>query len=94
MCLSALFLGVRPTQAIAQSEYLSARIFRERADVIDRAGETYFIAHCNQELESETENILRETRLAANRRNDIAHGIVGLLWVQGHPLNYLKLFPR
>jgi hypothetical protein len=93
-CLYATFLGIRPTQAISRPEYKSARIFRERANVIDRAGSAFFIALPNQALESETEELLRESRLAANRRNDIAHGVVGDLWSMNAPaIDYVKLFP-
>jgi hypothetical protein len=78
-CLYAKFLG------ISGQEYVDARIFRERADVITSAACAYFVKHCNQEIESEFKRLIQDARLFSDRRNDIAHGVVAPVWNMAHP---------
>jgi hypothetical protein len=84
-CLYATFIGLRPPEATRHPDYAKARIFRERADVIDRGGKGFFIKRSNQELEKRFDDLICEARLAAARRNDIAHGVVNPIWSTASP---------
>jgi len=78
--LYAAFTGVTPLKAISTSAYRNAAIFRERARVIEEVAKAYFIKHPNQEIEAEFSNLICEIREFSARRNDIAHGVVKLIW--------------
>lgn len=82
-CLYAALIGLRPHEATRHPDYARARVFSERATVVDRAGEQFFIKRSNQEIENKFDNLICESRLAAGRRNDIAHGVVNPIWSSG-----------
>lgn len=93
-CLYAAFLGIKPVDAIAQPEYVAARIFKERADVIVRAGDSHFVKNCDQAIEGEFKQLIIEARLLAERRNDIAHGVVRPVWSMKRPeIEHFMLMP-
>jgi hypothetical protein len=77
----AVFIGLTPFNAIQEATYKDAAIFRERANVIERAAESYFAKHPCQDIEGDFEALMREARNLAQRRNDIAHGVVKLVWM-------------
>jgi hypothetical protein len=57
-------------------EYGTGRIFRDRADALGRKADQFFMQHPDQGREGEFSELLSRARLFANRRNDIAHGIL------------------
>lgn len=57
-------------------EYGSGRIFRDRAEILERKATEYFIRTPSQFRESRFQLLLTEAKGYANRRNDIAHGMV------------------
>lgn len=82
-CLYAALIGLRPPEATRHPDYVRARIFKDRADVTDRTGKQFFIKNCNQGIEKRFDDLICESRLAAARRNDIAHGVVNPVWSSG-----------
>lgn len=75
-CLYAAFLGVQPLAAIAMPEYVKARVFWQRRDVVLEAAACYFQRYCSQELEGKRDGVMAAVNGFADRRNDVAHGIV------------------
>jgi len=73
--LHTWFGGKLDDQAL-MAEYGKGPIFRERAKNLERRAEKHFIAHPNQRREGEFRNLLSDCRNYAERRNDIAHGMV------------------
>lgn len=76
MGIYAALLGVNSPQAIATPTYSSARIFRDRATVVENAASVFFCKNCDQALKGDFKAYMDEARMLSNRRNDIAHGIV------------------
>lgn len=72
--LYSAFVGLPDGQALYQ--YGSASIFRERFNTLARAADAHFVAFCDQALEGEFNNLTADVADLANRRNDIAHGVV------------------
>jgi hypothetical protein len=57
-------------------EYGEGRIFRERAQALDKKADEYCKRQSCQQREGDFDNLLRQCLGYADRRNDIAHGIV------------------
>lgn len=72
----SVFIWKHPYEAVHEPQYKNARIFRERMGIIDTAAKTYFMQRPNQESEGEYDRLKDETVHLADRRNDIAHGLV------------------
>jgi hypothetical protein len=68
---------VDPERAPALRAYGSVASARGRADMLDSAGEAYFLNNPNTQLQADFEAVLRNYRGYAARRNDIAHGRAG-----------------
>ncbi|MFN0191597.1 MAG: hypothetical protein ACKVP5_06420 [Aestuariivirga sp.] len=60
----------------AMRTYGEPRIFRERFGKLLQAADQFFISHNNQELEGTLHQLEGEITGYADRRNEIAHGIV------------------
>jgi hypothetical protein len=73
--LYSVFAG-RPNNAKTVQEYGVGRIFRERMQLLRRSGSDYFIATPNQGFEGELEAICAAAQGFADRRNEVAHGVV------------------
>ena len=71
--LYSIFVG-KPNDAM--QEYGKGRIFRERACAFVESAEAYFINHPNQELEGRLHCLMCLAQGYADRRNEVAHGIV------------------
>lgn len=56
--------------------YGKGRIFKERHSILSAAGDQYFVTKPNQDLEGRLVRLLRATEGFADRRNEVAHGIV------------------
>jgi hypothetical protein len=69
--------------AIAEPEYVKATVSRERVNTIERAASAFFTTHCCQETEGDFAVLIAGIRNLAGRRNDIAHGVVTLVWSSG-----------
>jgi hypothetical protein len=63
----------------AMRAYGKGQIFPQRLDILREAAERHFQSDPNQKREGQLEGLLTEARQYANRRNDIAHGIVFVL---------------
>jgi len=61
----------------AQRAYGSVITFRGRAKMVQAAGEAYFLAEPNTDQQADFKSILKLARKFSDRRNDIAHSIVG-----------------
>jgi hypothetical protein len=57
-------------------EYGRGNIFRERLSILERAADAWFVRNCHQEIEGEFQQIVSTARWMADRRNEIAHGLV------------------
>jgi hypothetical protein len=57
------------------AEYGTPRIFKERADGLKKKADKHFLAP-DQNREGDFQSLMRETTGYADRRNDIAHGIL------------------
>jgi hypothetical protein len=99
--LYAQIIG-RPSQIAALREYGKGRIFADRIAGLETAAEAYFIRNPRQNSEAELACIAEVARRLADRRNEIAHGIVRpLQWIQrpipdrliGQPLEYALVPP-
>jgi hypothetical protein len=58
------------------AEYGVGRIYRDRRTILSERAQRYFIQAPNQSLEGSLCALLRETDTLADRRNEVAHGIV------------------
>lgn len=69
---------LRPTQSIpaARRAYGSIISAKSRRDMIEGAGEVFFHLFPNARLEQELGEFLNIYMSAANRRNEIAHGVI------------------
>jgi hypothetical protein len=74
--LFARFIGVQTDTLPATRAYGSVLTFRGRAEMVEAASEAYFFSTPDSELEPELNEVLKEARNYATRRNEIAHGIV------------------
>ena len=74
--LYARFLGVSPKEATSRSEYANAGTFRGRSNQVREAACLFFVRHSSQHLEGYFDNLISELTKVADRRNDIAHGVV------------------
>jgi hypothetical protein len=74
----------RPGAMTALREYgENGRIFADRIARLENAAEPFFTRHPSQEFESRFSEITHSSRKLADRRNEIAHGIVRpLQWLQ------------
>lgn len=61
---------------LLMNEYGKGTIFRMRAAALATKAEEFFVSNPNQNREGEFHNLLANATGFANRRNDIAHGIV------------------
>lgn len=57
-------------------DYGDGRIFRDRLARLVKAGELHFMRRPNQPDEGEFSSLCAHASMAADRRNDVAHGIV------------------
>lgn len=73
--LYSVFIG-KPNHGDAIREYGAGRIFRDRMDALKRAAETFFTRVHSQLLEGEFHELSCQVDRFADRRNEIAHGIV------------------
>lgn len=56
--------------------YGEGRIYRERADILKRAAEKWFVQNSHQEFEGEFDRLMTAVTGFSDRRNEFAHGIV------------------
>jgi hypothetical protein len=73
--LYSTFVG-RPNNGKAVQEYGAGRIFRERLQLLRRRGEEYFMTQSDQALEADFKNICIAAEGFADRRNEVAQGVV------------------
>jgi hypothetical protein len=73
--LHSLFLGALD-ETDAMRDYGKGRIFPERLDTLTKAAAPHFYSHPSQKSEGQFDEVLEQARLFADRRNDVAHGIV------------------
>ena len=74
--LLGAFTNTPPFKAVHDPRYAAASKFIDRIAIVEFAAESYFLRHCNQELEARFHDLIKEAALASRRRNDIAHGVV------------------
>ncbi|MGE4064317.1 MAG: hypothetical protein AB7E79_13200 [Rhodospirillaceae bacterium] len=75
-----LFLGVVPVSARASTAYVEAKMFSKRIKVIEDEAERFFHRIHDQGLEGLFSGLSKDMQRFARRRNDIAHGVVSLIW--------------
>jgi hypothetical protein len=63
-------------RAHATREYGKGKIFRDRRIGLQQAAAKYFTKQCDQKLEGEFDRICTTADGFADRRNEVAHGIV------------------
>jgi hypothetical protein len=73
--LYSIFVGQGPAGKAIQ-DYGRGRIFRERLTDLERVAQSYFIRHNSQNLEGEFDEICLAAKGFADRRNEVAHGLV------------------
>jgi hypothetical protein len=73
--LHSHFLGALD-ETEAMRAYGSGRIFPDRIAILKRAADAHFRTSPNQKREGQFDGLLTEARGYADRRNEIAHGIV------------------
>jgi hypothetical protein len=73
--LYSAFFGKLDDGALMR-EYGAGQIFRLRLTALKRAAESYFMRHCNQYLEAEFDKLCMASEGFADRRNEVAHGVV------------------
>jgi hypothetical protein len=66
----------KPDDRDAMREYGTPTIFRERSVQLESKANTFFVPHPNQDLEGRLQCLLRRIRGYADRRNEVAHGVV------------------
>lgn len=66
----------RPRDGAAIREYRTAGTFTLRASNICRIAQRYFVANPDQTTEAAFDRIMRMARGFADRRNEVAHGVV------------------
>lgn len=71
----AIFRGDKNGPSVAEYGE-NGRIFRDRISGLTSAAEKWFVAHPDQHLEALFSQITKHTIGFADRRNDVAHGIV------------------
>ncbi len=59
-----------------EREYGNGRIFNERADILSAKAKEHFVRNPDQKSEATFDELLKQARGYAARRNDIAHGIL------------------
>ena len=89
--LYAAFVG-QTNKIAALREYGNGNIFTLRLRALKSAAEPFFTVAPNQQAEGEFDRIALFAERLADRRNEIAHGIVRpLQWVQQVMLEYLAI---
>jgi hypothetical protein len=73
--LHSLFLGALD-ETEAMQAYGKGRIFPQRIETLAKVAEAHFRGSPCQKREGQFEELMRESLGYADRRNDIAHGIV------------------
>lgn len=73
--LYTCFGGI-PEDHYLMREYGAGRIFRDRAQALDQKATAHCIRHNCQHREGDFDNIMSQCLGYADRRNDMAHGIV------------------
>lgn len=66
----------KPAELQSIRDYGEPFSFSQRADKLEQAARRYFATHPNQAHEAAFDDMLCQVRGWANRRNDIAHGVV------------------
>jgi hypothetical protein len=66
----------KPDDMSAIREYGTLSIFRDRSCQLESKANTFFISRQNQELEARLQYLLKRIRGYADRRNEVAHGVV------------------
>lgn len=72
--LYSAYVGYPEGDALFQ--YGDGRIFRERISALRRVAEQHFVAYCSQDREAAFTALALNATDLANRRNEIAHGVV------------------
>lgn len=75
--LFAAFLSPSLYRLPASRAYGSVISFQARANMVQAAGDAFFLIEPNPQQEADFESILNLARGYSARRNDIAHGVVG-----------------
>lgn len=89
--LYSQFVG-KPANIATMRKYGAGKIFADRAKGLEKAAEAFFIKHPSQKIEGEFCHLMRRIRLFADRRNEIAHGVVRpLQWIQQLSLEYAAI---
>lgn len=74
--LFAALVGAHPDSLPAVRAYGSVQSFRGRADMVESAAEAFFILYPNPEVEKQLTAVMVMARGFADRRNEVAHGVV------------------
>ena len=82
--LHSVFAG-GPDESSEMREYGAGRNVVERSIIIKTQADKWFVKHPNQRQEGQFDKLMREYLGFADRRNEIAHGIV-------HPVSGLTYF--
>jgi hypothetical protein len=72
--LYSIFVG--DADGVSLQQYGTGRIFRDRLDRLQAASEKYFVGRPNQDLEAACDCLRKIATGYADRRNDVAHGMV------------------
>lgn len=82
----------QPGRISAMRDYGAGRIFVERLAALERVAEAFFVRYSDQAAEAEFDRITAFASRLADRRNEIAHGIVRpLQWTQSVVPEYEQL---
>lgn len=57
-------------------EYGAGKVFHDRSLALQRVAEKFFVSCCNQDSEASLATLLKVARQFADRRNEIAHGVL------------------
>ncbi len=82
--LYSWFCG-KTDDAWLEREYGNGRTFSERADILTKKARECFVRAPDQEQEAKFDDLLKQARGYAGRRNDIAHGML-------FPIHEITLF--
>jgi hypothetical protein len=80
--LYAQLIG-KPSHIPTMRRYGEGKVFAERAKRVLTAADKFFVAQPSQDLEGGFSDLIRRVLMFAQRRNEIAHGVVRpLQWIQ------------
>ena len=72
----ALCIGKMWQHEAYDQYYEQGKTGRQRINTVQKAGEAYFVKHPSQEAEAKFSIVIDATREFANRRHELAHGVV------------------